>query len=440
MNRDGTARFGKAALGRARLVVKAAAVPLLISATGLSAPGEAAGVETAQESLELAGVASSGFGAGFDVHGDVLVVAPEGEFAIRVFHRSPTTNSWSAGAVISKVSSATFPSNRAVVATDGARVFYSVDVTPVPQPNVPAEIELRVTSIASPTQHTVLGTYPTHPSSLAASGGFLAAGFPGSGLLPLGSVRIYELSGGVWSQQASFVDDDFNGLGHAVALVGTRVVAGSPTYGTNGAARVYSRGTSGWFEQQLLVYNPLLQSGARFGEAVALDGECLYVGVPGLNIGLSPSVPDVGGVRMYAWNPALPGFQARLMVVSEAPQEGAQLGSSVAAAGNTLVAGSPSRRGVFGRVQGAAHVFHRTGNDCGTGVRVREAFQLRSQDQLTPPNPVGELGIRVGVTAEWAFAGDPRARDDSGDGRVYGYLNVGVIFWDGFESGDTSRW
>lgn len=398
----------------------------------------AVGVEITQESLELWGAASSGFGAGFDVHGNVLVVAPGGELAIRVFHRSPITNNWSAGAVISKASQAHFPTNSSVVATDGLRVFYSVEVGPIS----PQEIELRVTSIASPSQHTVLGTYPVHPSSLAADEGVLVVGLPGGGsTIPVpGSVRIFELAGGVWSEQGVFPDDDFNQLGFAVDISGTRVVAGSPSYGTNGAVRIYTRGLFGWFEQQLLVYNPLLQSGARFGGAVALDGDCLYVGIPGLNIGLSPSIADVGGVRVHTWNPSLAGFEARLMLLAENPQEDAQLGWSVAAAGNTVVGGSPTRRGVFNRVQGAAHVFHRTGNNCAAGVRFREAWVLRSQDQLTPLNPVGELGHRVGLAGDWAFASDPPARDATGDGRVYGYTNVGVIFWDGFESGDTSRW
>jgi hypothetical protein len=413
----------------------------ILAALALLAGGTAptAAVETKQEALELSGSADSSFGAGLDVHGDVAVVAAPAALAIHVFVRSPVTDTWAAGPVIAVSSPAAFPSMSSVVATDGQWVFYGVSKTV--HPDFP-EAELRATSLASPTTHVVVGTYSSTPLALAAAGGVLAAGFGGHWLAPgAGTVQIFELVSGTWTLQDTFSDGaDAHALGAAVATDGKRVVAGSPTYGNNGAVRVYARNLFGWFEQQLFSYNPLFQSGAGFGRAVALEGECLYVGAPDFDVGFNPSIGDAGTVVALGWVPSLPGFASRAALRPGTSHQGARFGASLATDGNTVIVGAPDKPGVFNKIQGAAYVFHRTGNDCQPGVRWREAFLLRSYDQLAPPNPPGELGRRVGLSAGWGLAADPRAPDDSSDGRVYAYRGVTVLFWDGFESGDPSRW
>ena len=109
------------------------------------------------------------------------------------------------------------------------------------------------------------------------------------------AVYVFERVGGLWSETAKLVagnplaaeSDDF---GHALDLDGNIAVVGAPFAGLidHGAAYVYERTDSGWFQRQLLLPGGALGPGTSlFGASVAVEGATLLVGSPGYHHSLN---------------------------------------------------------------------------------------------------------------------------------------------------------
>jgi hypothetical protein len=207
-----------------------------------------------------------------------------------------------------------------------------------------------------------------------------------------GAVYVFTRSSGVWSQQAYIKASKPRsgaGFGTALSLTGdTLVVAaegdaskaigidgsGSDTSAQlSGAVYVFQR-SGGLWRQQAYVKASNTQAQARFGSAVALDGDGLAVGAIGeasaaTGIGgdtASISAPSAGAVYFFARIGAT--WAQRSYVKATNTRRDAFFGSAVGLAGTTLVVGSTgessSATGISGNAldttmanAGAAYVY-----------------------------------------------------------------------------------
>jgi hypothetical protein len=174
-----------------------------------------------------------------------------------------------------------------------------------------------------------------------------------------GAVYVFTRSDTAWTQQAKLVPPDPASapeFGCAVALDGDTLVAGAPAdaeAGFNaGAAYVFIRSGTGWTQQAKLLPG-VFAPGDTFGLAVAVSGDTLAVGAP-----YSDGVgEDAGSIQVFVRSGTSWTHQAALTV----PDAGAGvlLGWSVAADGDTILAGAP-RTSAGGDSAGAAYLFART--------------------------------------------------------------------------------
>lgn len=140
--------------------------------------------------------------------------------------------------------------------------------------------------------------------------------------------------------------------GAAVDIDGDRAVVGARLENSTGAAYVYLRVAGAWTLQQRLVASDA-QADGRYGGAVAVSGNTVFVGAPS-GFGLSGN-PRRGFVYVYLWNGSTWAEQARLTASDGATLD--SFGASLSAEGDTLVVGSPADSGQGGK----AYVFTRSG-------------------------------------------------------------------------------
>jgi len=197
--------------------------------------------------------------------------------------------------------------------------------------------------------------------SVAMDGDWALAGAevatPPAGVANAGRAFFYRRTpqGWVATQSVSASDGEPGArFGHAVDIKGGVAVVGAITPGhtTAGPGKVYVFRLQGaqWVETQLLVASDG-QPSDRFGSSVALSGDFLVIGAPGVS-----DVFDFAGAA-YVFVRSAQGWQELVKLLP--PPQGATpgierllAGRSVAMEGNTIVVGAP-----FGH--GAAFVFRR---------------------------------------------------------------------------------
>ena len=136
-------------------------------------------------------------------------------------------------------------------------------------------------ALAPPTDLAAQG----YGGSLVVSGGQVLVGEPGSGPLP-GVVYVYGAAADGWTETArlalSPVGDPPDGFGRALAGDGGLVLAGAPGWdGGKGAVLLYRYDSqTGWGEVGRLAPEKLGED-ARFGAALAMDGDVAVVAAPG---------------------------------------------------------------------------------------------------------------------------------------------------------------
>ncbi|MCA9581799.1 MAG: hypothetical protein KC416_08380 [Myxococcales bacterium] len=236
-------------------------------------------------------------------------------------------------------------------------------------------------------------------SSVAVRGNTLVVGAPGKFAAGNwgGAVLVFEHDTIQWNYETTIVplksaagqDAIFGGqFGQSVALDGTTIAVGAPRYPTpgdaanrSGAAYLYVKSGGAWSFQQRL--RPSSTVGAQVGESVALHGDDLAVGAPGVR-------PDVIG-KAYAYHRT--GAVWDLERTLDASQ-GAQLedgtagfGSSVAVSNGYLAVGEPWRSRIEGRLDGIVYMYRR---DAATSD-VWNFFQ-----KMLPSNPLNETEVLFG--------------------------------------------
>ena len=223
--------------------------------------------------------------------------------------------------------------------------------------------------------------------ALGLDGGLAAVGAPSDDLDgdPVGSVRIFELASGHWSEQASLrppAGEWITGFGRSLAVSGQAVAVastGGTSNGASGAAFVYRIGDAGWeLSTRLFPTDPDAQH--FFARSIDLSGDAVVVGshrVTGMGT-------ETGLAIVYREGESGWGVEAALEA-SDGTHSDA-FGSAVGISGDLIVVGAPSAIGLNGG-EGAAYVFRRDGaawheeakliaSDGGWGDRFGEAVAI----------------------------------------------------------------
>jgi hypothetical protein len=224
-------------------------------------------------------------------------------------------------------------------------------------------------------------------------------GAPGNG--GSGAAYVYTFNGAFWALQKKLIPNDNaagDNFGKSVAISGDTVVAGAPFDDISanvdqGSAYVFTRSLtpSGaiWTQQQKLTASDG-EAGENFGDAVAVSGDTVVVGLAfdaiGANTfqGSAYVFTRVGGV----W-----ALQQKLTASDGAA--GDRFGHSVAISGDTLVAGADLDTIDANADQGSAYIFTRSGST------------WTQQQKLTANNglPLDFLGTSVAIDANTVVVG-----------------------------------
>lgn len=191
-------------------------------------------------------------------------------------------------------------------------------------------------------------------------------------------------------------------LGTSVAMDATTAVLGAPG---GSAVYVYERAGGQWLAGQTLL-DPLA-TGAAFGQAVALDGDRLFVG--------APQHEDQGDIlgAVHVYERGLMGWEHVDVLFSPTPAVDGRFGASLSAHNEWLAVGAPGD-GPAGR----AHVFS---FESGSAQHVRSAGSFGTS---------GDFGWSValhrpeGSTSGYLFVGDPFDNQEGFDAGTVRYFRV----------------
>ena len=226
-----------------------------------------------------------------------------------------------------------------------------------------------------------------------------------------GAAYIFERSGSLWLQRAKLTADDAKAgdlFGNTVAINGETVVIGAPGVDDagpeSGAAYVFIYAGDEWVQQAKLIGDDTSMFD-HFGTAVAVHENTAVIGAHGKD---EASV-DAGAAYIFVRNGVSWIQQAKL--THQNPVPGDQFGHAVAIYGDNALIGA-HRSDATGPDSGAAYIFTRNG---GTW----------SQDFQLLPNDSGlgdEFGYAVDLTAGIAIVGAPkedRSEPDMGAAYIF---------------------
>ena len=234
-------------------------------------------------------------------------------------------------------------------------------------------------------------------SALTASGTSILVGAPDVND-ERGAAYIFEKSGdGSWSQSARIALSDTSAegeFGSSVAQDGELAFIGAP--GENdgqGAIYVYQKSGDAW-TQQAHIANPDTATGFSFGEAIAVEGNQLFVGAP----------EDKGGAVHVFTNDA-GSWTKQATLTSRSVDEEAVFGATIAIKGNQVLVGAP--RHAAG--SGAVFVYnHNVDNNSWTSGGRLVAYD---------GGPRSGFGASVAFVGSSAWIGAPGV--DGGKGALY---------------------
>lgn len=235
--------------------------------------------------------------------------------------------------------------------------------------------------------------------------------------LTSGSAYLFERDGeGEWNQVIKLVGDDTAAgdlFGSTVAISGNTLMVGAPEHdhgGSNtGSVYVFELYEGEWIQvAELRDLDP--EPGARFGDALALDGSTAVIGAYDTDVG---EEQNAGGAYIYERNPdGLPGWLQTAELVASDAASGDNLGFSVAIRGSTVLVGAPGDDSAMHQ-GGAAYFFQRDRGGPDQWGQVLEIFS----DDIDSGDDFGHaVALTEGYALVGAFSDDD---DDTGSGSAY---------------------
>jgi uncharacterized delta-60 repeat protein len=210
---------------------------------------------------------------------------------------------------------------------------------------------------------------PSHSfgTSVAVSGDTAIVGAPGQ-FFGRGAAYVFIRSGETWTLQQKLLGDDFTNqlFGFSVAVDGDTAIVGAP--GLYGSFYVFTR-TIGVWSLQNHRYASDFGVQDDFGRAVALDGDTAIVGARHWEGAVGD---NLGAAYVCERNLGGPGrWGERTKLTAANGQDGEDLGTTVAIAGDIAVIGAPGND-ALGDAAGAAYVFQRDlGGTNAWGLRIK---------------------------------------------------------------------
>ena len=200
-------------------------------------------------------------------------------------------------------------------------------------------------------------------SDVAIDGTTIAIGTPGDddGGENAGAVYIYTLNGGVWSQQkklsvtSTTADLQF---GQSLALDGDLLAVGAPGVSGGGRVYVFQRTEGFWSEVAQLDNLSAMEDDQQFGGSLALSGHTLLIGARGRDVGI-PIQESAGAAFVYTVDSNGVWTQQQELHAGTAAAWDL-FGSSVTLQGNLAVIGA-TEQDENGDTSGNAYVFSQTG-------------------------------------------------------------------------------
>ncbi len=203
--------------------------------------------------------------------------------------------------------------------------------------------------------------YSGRAVSVNADGSVIAIGAPfhnGNGNFA-GQVRVFNNSGGIWTQMGADIDGEYEGdrFGYSVSLSadGTVLAAGAPYYtdslGHEGVIRIYRYIGNTWIKKGNIVSENILDL-SGYSLSLNADGSVVAVSAP-------RTVADVGQVRIYKDSS---GYWTQLgnSIDGEAADDWSGYSVSLNANGTTVAIGAIGNDG-NGTDAGHTRVFHLSG-------------------------------------------------------------------------------
>ena len=187
--------------------------------------------------------------------------------------------------------------------------------------------------------------------SLAVSNGSLIVGAPGASS-STGKAYVFVGGGATWTEQAQLLPAGAGQSGTVVDIDGDTALVTSPlNNGSRGAASVFTRTGTTWTEESSL-FDSTPAAGERFGASGALCGDTAVVGSGAMD-------GSVGAAVVFTRSGTAWSEEQKLQ--QSPPVFGSAFGNAVALEGDTVVVGVPDDN-ALGSAQGAACVFERSGS------------------------------------------------------------------------------
>lgn len=181
--------------------------------------------------------------------------------------------------------------------------------------------------------------------------------------LATGTVYVFQRQATTWSATARLVGSGASfgaRFGAAVALDGDRLAVGAPGEGEDaGAVYVFRHDAQGWHEEARLLPEGLQK--ADYGQAVALRGDTLVVG-------------SRSGRQVDLFHRQLDGWRKEASLLDPAPEAGTGFGMALSLRAGELLVGAPSTNDML-IVPPAAYLFRREAG----GWRQIARFALEGQ-------------------------------------------------------------
>lgn len=227
-----------------------------------------------------------------------------------------------------------------------------------------------------------------------------------------GSIYVFTRSGTTWTQQQKIQPSDvaaFDEFGTAVAISGDTIIAGSiwddDTNSGSGSAYIFTRSGTTWTQQQKLTAS-VSEVSARYGTAVAIDGDTALVGTPFENIS---GVSDAGAVYVYTRSGTTWTEQQR--IPHPTPGANDHFGKSIDVDVNNLIIGaenidSPSSNA------GKAYIYKRGGS----------TWNLYSTLQGSNTDENDGFGAGVAIEGESAVIGSRLGGTGSASGSGFAHI------------------
>jgi len=234
-----------------------------------------------------------------------------------------------------------------------------------------------------------------------------------------GAAHIYELIGSSWYGKGALTASDgitADLFGTSVAIDGDYAVCGAPghdlTYGSEGAAYIFEKPTSGWVamtETQKITASDSA-GGDEFGWSVSVDGDGIIVS--------SPDEDGTGAARgaAYIFYRSGSSWTEQQKLTSSDAANSDYFGWGVSISSNTAISGAYAEDNINGADAGSAYIFENT------------------NQPPTAPGINGPTSGNAGTSYDYNFtATDP----DGDDVKFYIDWGDGDTEWTGFSASGT---